>query len=310
METWDDCLASLRAGAEPEEVLPKIRTLFENLPERPPSSPENTESEPPTARLFHTFREVGDYVFQLPFLRAPFFLWESLDEAEKPNERQTLFDSEMDFDLFAQFQPRFVDPPEPEVRAMLEAFTFEEVDRSGDLQKDENNPPPRKERRLLPGIEKSASPRQCSVRDIRRLSEALARFLKLANTRFESDKAASLIRFPQLSVEEWSLVFSMLDCDCEISPAALTALLLRVDQPSISRVVLQAVFPLVIGKSHTQYDAKVCTDLLAIAASRAELDKLQVAEVRALLDLYRGIDAGTLGALTQLEIAANLGKRR
>lgn len=315
METWEDCIASLRAGAEPELVLPRIRELFSRLPERPAGSSKDAEKEEaekhPTANLYHTLEGAGDYVFQLPYLRPPFFLWDSIKRAsgEYPDERETLFDSELDIDLFAQFEPRFVDPPSDEVRKLLkEQNKWDDPDRIGD-DGSEDDLLFQDLRKEKPALEGRQTRRKYCSEDIARFSSHVAMFMLSAKSTLESDdNTDALPTFPPLSLEEWSLIFSGLESSVDISPHALTRFLLFVNQPSLAMLSLQTVFPFLIANNMNSKDVEVLTTLVSAAASMAELDKLPTTRVRALLHIYRGTDGGILSALAQLRIVINTKK--
>lgn len=306
MQTWEDCLASLRAGAAPEEVLPKVRSLFANLP-AVPAPAEETEPVPPTARLYHTFPEAGDHVFQLPYLRAPFHVWEAVDSGERPDERQTMFDSELVVDVLAAFQPRFVDPPERRVREMLRRFTVSGVSGVSDDEADEMEVETGAGAPAVVGGEVRCA---WSVEDVKRFSGTMFRFFDQERKRRDMDDEEEYLSFPSLNVAEWSMVFSGLEEDCDITVRGLKRLLLGVNQSSLSLVVLQSVFPLLIADDSGSEETLVFTDLVTTAVSRAELHKLPVAHIRSLLDLYRGMDAGVLGALAQLKVVTHIGNGR
>lgn len=315
METWEDCIASLRAGAEPELVLPRIRELFSRLPERPAGSSKDADKEeaqkPPTANLYHTLEGAGDYVFQVPYLRPPFFLWDAIKRAsgEYPDERETLFDSELDIDLFAQFEPRFVDPPSDEVRQLLkDQRNWDDPDRIGDDgNEDDSLFEDSRNGNLV--IEGKQERRKYGSEDMVRFSSDVATFMLSATSTVESDdNIDALPTFPPLSLAEWSLIFSGLESSVDLSPHVMTRFLLFVNQPSLAMLSLQTVFPFLIANHTDSKDVEVLTTLVSAAANMAELDKLPSARVRALLDIYRGTDAGILSALAQLRIVINTKK--
>lgn len=305
METWEDCLASLRAGASPEEVLPKIRALFTTLPEAPSASVSRDEPTLPTARLYYTFSEAGDHVFQLPYLRAPFHVWETAASSERPDERRTMFDSELSIDVLSAFQPRFVAPPERCVREMLKRFVVSEGGVS-DSDEEGSEVEIEMEGVVSEAIDKAVRKGR-RVEEVRRLSRALSRYFQCES---DEGREGELEMFPMLSVAEWSLLFSGLEEGCNVSVEGVKRLLLEVNQASLSMVVLQSVFPMLVADGSNSDEIEEYTDLVTTAVSRAELHKLPVGQVRSLLDLYRGMDAGVLGALAQLKVVTSIGSRQ
>lgn len=319
METWEDCMASLRAGAEPELVLPRIRELFSRLPQpqKPVGSSKHTGEDegvkPPTANLYHMLEGAGDHVFQVPYLRPPLFLWDVIKRAsgEFPDERETLFDSELDIDLIGQFEPRFVDPPSDEVRRLLKGECMsDEPDGQGENGSDQDSFFEDSIKDTNELHRKESVRRKYGAEDFLSFSSSVQQFMlspEAADVGIQ-DNVNSLPTFPAFSLQEWSLIFSGMGNSFNISAHGLTKFLLSVNQQSLAMLTLQTLFPFLLAGNPGSEDVEDLMTLVSSAASMAELDKYPTVQVRALLDMYRGTDGGILSALAQLHIVNNTKK--
>lgn len=308
MESWEDCVASLQAGASPEELLPRIRALFSRLPPpgAAPAAKEHLAARTPVDGLYYTMEDGKE--FQMPYLRAPFFLWGAVKRAAGEGAGEEVrVDTEFDVDLMEEFGPRFIDPPSEELKKLLGEQHLAAAVGDGDGEQDVDW------HRIVSPMETSEEsvqkPKQqrFTADGINRVTRDLALFLGSSKALEEDDDGpvCDSFSFPPLSLQEWSLAFSGLDTCFLVSANRLSKLLLAINQPSLARLVLQSIFPFLLAGDPGPTESEHLMSLLSFSASIAQLEKLPTAQVRALLDVYRGTSGGVLSALAQLSIVTH-----
>lgn len=227
VETWEDTIAMLRAGAPPSQVLPNIRTLLRGLPDASSSGP-SPEPKTPTSRLYHS---INGYLFQIPYLRPPPHLWRLL--AEPNNDLSTrLFDGELHIDILELFQPRFVQPPPEDVR--------------DELRKSECH-----NETLVIDSQQPSQKRTWTEVEIRKFGDKLA-----------SLKAGVPPGFPSLSEEDWAYIISVSNFPLEM--AFVSDAVRTINQPEFSRVVLASVLPALISEADTEAFLEVVSIVVSL----------------------------------------------
>ncbi|KAI0565689.1 hypothetical protein FGB62_16g255 [Gracilaria domingensis] len=268
-ETWEDCVALLRAGASPSEVLPKLRELMnsELLPQSAqaevPRSSENSQSSS------ICFYRVNDVLLQLPYAQPPPTLWQELSNYSDEH----FFDSETVIDLLQEFSPIFVGPPEEEIREMLHDLALTS---------------PSNER--CDGSENSSKEGETDDQN-----ERVATVLQnLLLGQKDIDDGEEYI-IPMLSEAEWTWALNNVNFD-RAGKDTVSRLVGYVNQRSFSRVILHSIVPVLAD----EIEREDFLELVSTIASSAEVYSMPHNELLDLMNVYRGIESK--GALAQLEI--------
>lgn len=299
MKTWEDCIAALRAGAAPESVIPSVHALFSQI--KPAEDTEEVTDVEPGARRYQTVPGAGGHVFELAYLRPPFGIWDLL-EAEGAVEvsvpRSFVFDRELHVDVMALFQPRFVAPPPPCVRAYLETCDGGEKDEKPWGAAISLSPP-------SPVVEDTCEPKR-EKKDLTELESIAAQLVPMCLC-VERDAAPprEVPDVPELSVAEWEGVHVALTKLIDLrAPVAVTELLLAVNQRSLAEFVLQKLLPELIRAADECTLADALRELIAVAARISNLRDFSASRIHAAVSGLSSADLGTLGVLAKLEVFA------
>lgn len=284
MQTWDDLLAAVRAGAPPQETLPQIRELLHSHPPAPQATQnEPSESTTPTSRLYRTLKPGSDK-FQIPYLRPPSSTVHALrarHDAEA-GKQDLFYDTEMDVDVLAMFGPRYMSPPGREVRKMVDEFC-------GATKK-------------RPRGRYGATEMDCGAVETEEHALGLAEVSRVSRLLqdYLEDPSSTPPSFPPLSLTEWSLVFSTFHSegahDNLLLPDVVETLLQSVNQASLGRFALCTILPLLVDDMEMDSFIR----LVDIAVARGAVQSASAKEIRALTRIYLGL--GVSGAVAQLRI--------
>lgn len=274
MHTFEDLIAQLRAGTPPSEALPHLRRLFTTLPSPKPQSPT---PHIPTSRLFHTLPD--DIHVQIPYLRPPFNAWDAL---ESPEPHPQLFDSELEFDVYKPMHFRFLQPPTEEVMRMLTEWDggFEKADMGVEV--------------VDVRIGSGAKQRQETHKDIERATVLLRGFF--------GGVEECVPCFCEMDSRDWAVAFSRMGATNALTCGRVLKLLCGVHQPGLAEFVLFTVVPFLI----TGDDQGELMELLSVAVEKAEVCNMEMEKVKGLLQLYRDLEIGVLGAVAQLTIVKGI----
>lgn len=334
---WDDCIALLKSGAPPTQVLPNLRALFQTLPspkdnlerngegtaaELLPETTQNPVKEALTFRL-----DQKRPPFTIPYLRPPPFLWDLLGDSDgRLPPECSVFDSEVDFPVLKAFRPRIIPPPPPSVRALLEnqsSWQQTPFD-SGMPSQVDNQRESFSDMNLQSQHVSSLSPPDTTAlptdqalvhaTQVRQASKALSSALQLP-PEAESIAQSQSIQLPPLDTHSWSVAISDVDTNCSISLNAVERLLRQVNQPAFATVVLFSWLPLLMHSSHpgNPPNAKAevrlsenpdkFLDVLQLAASISNITNWPKHQFAALTELYQAVDKDSpLPALAQIAI--------
>lgn len=267
-ETWEDCIALLRAGASPSEVLPKLRELINSAPS---GSPEQNLKEN------NGVSESSPYIFQhqirgtslhLPYFHPPPCLWQELSEyPDGP-----VFDRENCIDLLQEFSPIVVGPPPLEINnALGDLKLMDDPDvSSDDVQSDHDD------------LGKKARPQ---IEEVTRMLQDFA---------WEGKGNLECLT-SYFSEAEWSVIVGNLTLDGCL-PTTISDLVRVINQPSLSRVVLQSILPIL----SYEMEKEEFLQLVRTVANSSDLSSIKTEELFNLTSVYRNIESK--GALTQLLI--------
>lgn len=326
-ETWEDCIALLKAGAPPTEVLPSLRALFQSLPATNDEIQDNAEQMAPDSSSRSKVNLLKSKLqfqldkkyppFPIPYLRPPGFLWNLLRDADgRLPPECSIFDSEIDFPILSSFRPCIVPPPPPSVRRLLESQA------SWDPSCTENGTKSHSELHSAPGAvnalqtQNTLTPSQnvgppvmaqmhqkdTVTRTVQTVSRALSDCLQVDKSKPDASTQSSSIEIPVLDENLWSAAMSDIDLHCTLSLTAIEQLLHRISQPAFATVVLFSWLPLLMHS--TQVESSTAPDLdddasdysekflnvLRLAATIADIPDWPVLRLAALTALFQSVD--------------------
>lgn len=336
---WDDCIALLKSGAPPTQVMPNLRALFQTLPGPKESSERNDGERMATESLHETSKNpVKDALtfrldnkhppFTIPYLRPPPFLWDLLRDSDgRLPPECSVFDSEIDFPVLKAFRPRIIPPPPPSVRTLLEnqsswqQSTFDDEIRS---QQVDQRPTPfdvRLESQRVSSISPSPDPKASSTdqpllqaAQVRLASKALSNALQ-QSPESESNAQPQSVQLPILDAADWSVAVSGVNPDWSLNLGDVERLLRQVNQPAFATVVLFSWLPPLMHPPypdasfnnndevrHNNAPEKFL-DVLRLAASISDISNWPKHQFAALIELYQAVDKESpLPALAQITI--------
>lgn len=335
---WDDCIALLKSGAPPTQVLPNLRALFQTLPGPKDNlqrngegtaaelSPETTQNPVKEALTFRLDQKRPP--FTIPYLRPPPFLWDLLRDSDgRLPPECSVFDSEIDFPVLKAFRPRIIPPPPRSVRALLESqSSWQQTSFDSGMPSQENNQresfsdidlQSQRVSSSSPSPDTTASPTDQALvhaAQVRQASKILTSALQLP-PEAESTAQSQSIQLPPLDTHSWSVAISEVDPNCPISLNAVERLLRQVNQPAFATVVLFSWMPLLM---HSYYQGITPNaraeiglgenpdkflDILQLAASISDITNWPKHQFAALTELYQALDKESpLPALAQIAI--------
>lgn len=268
-ETWEDCVALLRAGASPSDVLPKLRELIHSEPRTSVSQMEVDSKSSETLPILCC--KLDGITLQLPYLQPPPSLWQSLSNYADGYS----FDTEATIDVLAEFSPVFVGPPEEEVSQMLARISI-------------SNP------RTVASHD-SSEIEQETLLDSSAPSAAFSRIVEALQEFLHNPTRSIDVVLPLWSEADWAQVWCHLAFE-RIEPNTISSLIRHVNQPQFSRVILRAILPVL---SHDM-ETEAFLDLVTMVAASADISSMTPLELTNVMSFYRSIPS--MGALAQLRI--------
>ncbi|CAN8076372.1 unnamed protein product [Agarophyton chilense] len=266
-DTWEDCVALLRAGASPSEVLPKLRELMNSEPLPQSSQPQ----APCSTDISHSASicryVIDDVVLQLPYSQPPPTLWTELSNYSD----EEFFDSETIIDIMQEFSPIIIGPPEPEIREMLKEFDLSSVSSEGDVKPIDSKEDEKGDQ-------------------FTKVSMVLQKLIERKDTEDVEE-----FKVPTLSEAEWAWLLSNINLD-GAGKDAVHELVHYVNQPSFSRVILHSILPILAD----EVEGEDFFELVSITASSADVYSMPHHELVDLMNVYRSL--GSKGTLAQLRI--------
>lgn len=269
-ETWEDCVALLRAGASPSDVLPKLRELIHSEP-RASMSPMEVDSEASEALPILRYKLDGT-VLQLPYLQPPLSLWQALSNYAD----DYCFDTEATVDVLDEFAPIFVGPPEEEVTQMLARISVADNPGTFSSQDDCEH-----ERDTVLGTTISSVSRS-------KVEAALQELIH------DPDASIDFV-MPLYSEADWAHILCHLDLE-RVEAMSVSSLIRHINQPQFSRVALRSILPVL---SHDM-ETEAFLDLVTMVAGSADVSSMTSRELATVMSFYRSIPSK--GALAQLRI--------
>lgn len=329
---WEDCIALLKSGAPPTQVLPNLRALFQTLPGANDNSQRNdgTMATDPSPELSKnlvrqalTFQLDRKYPpFPIPYLRPPPFLWDLLRDSDGTfSPEASVFDSEIDFPVLKAFRPRIIPPPPSAVRALLDdQLSWQPSTTDSGTQSQKNvqiNSQSQQVYNVSPPSGTTPIPTEQALVQatrVRQASNDLSSALRLSPKADDVTHEQSA-QFPFLDTDGWSVAVSGVDPKCVLCLTAVERLLRQVNQPAFATVVLFSWLPLLMLSEYPDASANQRADVQPLDESERFLEVLQLAaslsnisgwpkvQLAALTELYQAVDKDSpLPALAQITI--------
>lgn len=119
---------------------------------------------------------------------------------------------------------------------------------------------------------------------------------------FFNGKEEHIPCFREMDSREWAVAFSRMDSTNALTCEHVLRLLCGVHQPGLAEFIVFTIVPfLMMGN-----DQRGLMDLLTTAVEKAGVRSMEMKKVRGLLQLYRGLEVGVLGAMAQLTIVKSI----